>query len=236
MIFVSSETVRTGGIVRNPVGWTDLDDLDQIREWEENLKDAGVKAKLILRDSPTYKKKGRDCLLIPNDYLDEFLNLQYVAIVNEDYYRLLTVFQKENRVIKQELGLYEGQEDDITTHFWREKRGKLISLLKNGSYEENPESAVVQIANSLIEKIDLGRRTDLKLSSNQSEKLFQSDAYVGAGLAKHDEGIREAIQAAKSVTDERLSEFKACESPEDQAKFFQRYPWLMPTYKDLGIY
>lgn len=83
--------------------------------------------------------------------------------VSEEHIIVLTMMIREE--------LYRtrvGHTPETEKFFELEVRGKMIQLLKSGSWVDHPESLSLQNLNSRLEKIDLGRRSDLNFSSRQS--------------------------------------------------------------------
>jgi hypothetical protein len=114
------------------------------------------------RSRDSWKSKSLPILWVDADREDILQELESVE-VPEEYLAVLTM------MIRCELyGRNVGQTEGTEKFFRREIRGKLIQLLRLGAWIDEPESSTLRNLNARLEKIDLGRRSDLNFSSKQS--------------------------------------------------------------------
>ncbi len=92
-------------------------------------------------------------------------------------YLEFVVYQLKRRMHEQFVGA-DRVSSEASKYFEIKIRSKVIELLESGDWIESPEriedqgmSVALQKLNAAIEKIDLGRRSDLKFSSFQEENL-----------------------------------------------------------------
>lgn len=116
--------------------------------------------------------RGRDCWKsksLPMAWVREESShiLQEIEseAVSEDYLRVLT-FMLRREWFRAKSGR---DPDERESWFQQEIRGSLQRLLRSGTWVDSPFGPNVKKLNLKLEKIDLGRRSDLKFSSTQDE-------------------------------------------------------------------
>lgn len=195
MIYYSVEPTFTGNMPRFRIEWTSWSEVDLVRKMASRVSKP---SKLTIREGDVYKKRGFDALLVTEDDLKHLLILygEYLYAIPAVYAQLLSTIATENRV-RDQLGVRWSTEHE--SHYGHHKRSRLIRLLENGGWHDDDYSLGVQIANSMIRKIDLGRRSDLKLSRHQDPTKYQSEQYRVSGLKRWDnpEAKEEAARIAK---------------------------------------
>lgn len=155
-------TRNRGGMKRRPmlrmVGETIEEMLNVQRRWPES-----VVINWPPRGKDTHKSKSLPMLWIDADRRD-ILEALDSAEVDDNYLRLLTWFIREE-FYRTRCG---GMRPEVDRFFKTEIRGTLIRLLRDGSWVDHPENLGLKKLNARLEKIDLGRRSDLNFSSQQS--------------------------------------------------------------------
>ena len=149
------------------------------------------------------------------DILDEIKSVE----VSDEHLRVLTwELRREWYVMRSGVGI-----GDRETFFATEIRGNLIRLLRAGEWIDDPATESLKNLNSRLEKIDLGRRSDLKFSSDQS---FENEKYVSD---RYNRQFREADPEIQEYQDSELSdnerEYRDA-SPEKRAEILSFKPWL----------
>lgn len=165
MAYFHDKWVRNrGGLKRRPmrrlIGETVEEMQSVVRRWPE-----ATTITWPPRSHDSFKSKSLPMILVDADRTDILEELQS-AEVDENYLRVLTFMLRE-RIYGERLG----HTDETRKFFATEVRGNLIRLLKEGSWIDEPENLGLKNLNARLEKLDLGRRSDLNFSSNQSEIL-----------------------------------------------------------------
>ena len=110
--------------------------------------------------------------------------------VDENYLRVISFILRRDWY-SQKIGMTP----EVEKWFALEIRGNLARLLRAGSWVDEPENLGLKTLNGLLEKIDLGRRSDLKFSSYASPKVIQNydqdfvEDESGDLVLKHDTDI-----------------------------------------------
>jgi hypothetical protein len=115
------------------------------------------------RGRDSWKSKSLPIMWIDADREDVLAELESAEVPDEYLNVLLMMIREE---------LYRtrvGMTDEVEKFFVRETRGKLIQLLRMGAWIDQPENPGLKNLNARLEKIDLGRRSDLNFSSQQAE-------------------------------------------------------------------
>jgi hypothetical protein len=116
------------------------------------------------RGKEAYKSKSLPQLWIDADQRDLLMIVESTE-VDENYLRMVTWLLRED-FFNTKCAQYR---DEVSDRFFAtEIRGNLIRLLRMGSWVDSPSSLGLEKLNKRLEKIDLGRRSDLNFSSQQS--------------------------------------------------------------------
>lgn len=167
MSYYHSSVVRgfgglKGRLMRRVVGDT----------WEEMLTISRLNPETTVINCPptgvdSWKSRSLPTLKIDadqEDYLDEICS----AEVSEHHILVQTWRIREE--------IYASRHEvtpEIGRFFANGIRGSLRELLKAGAWIDKPENHGLQNLNKQLEKIDLGRRSDLKFSSNSQGDLLK---------------------------------------------------------------
>lgn len=114
------------------------------------------------RGHDSYRSKSLPHAKIPADRTD-ILEAVDSCPVDENYLKLISFILRED-IYRHRVG----HTPETEKWFQNEIRGKLILLLRMGSWVDEPENLGLKNLQQRLEKIDLGRRSDLKFSSRQS--------------------------------------------------------------------
>jgi hypothetical protein len=112
------------------------------------------------RGRDSYRSRSLPQIYVPADRMD-ILGALESCLVSPDYMPVLRMMLRE--AIYNEV---HGETEESRKFFQLEIRGKVIQLLRSGSWVDEPSSLSLKKLNSRIEKCDLGRRSDLNFSSN----------------------------------------------------------------------
>jgi hypothetical protein len=155
--FVKSKGGTKRRVMRLVLGETIDEILTVARRWPE-----ATTINLPPRTSDAWKSKSLPQLHVDADREDILQELDS-AEVSAEHVKVMT-FQLREDWFRSRCGRYMTEE--IEKFFRTEIRGKLILLLRAGAWVDEPENLGLQNWNKRIENYDLGRRSDLKFSSN----------------------------------------------------------------------
>lgn len=152
------------------------------------------------------KSRSLPMMWVDADRLDILEQIES-TMVSDDYIRVLTWF------IRQEFWEKHGVfSDEGRSFFELNVRGATIQLLRSGTWVDEPETLGLQKLNQRLEKIDLGRRSDLNFSSTQSE------------IMKYDQDQRiDKAESAKGVDFE--AQYRDG-TPEARKEILASRPWM----------
>lgn len=162
MAYFHSKWVRSrGGVKRRMMRRLTGETVEELMSVQRSYPDQ-VTINWPRRDKESYKSKSLPTLWIDEECGGILERLGSVEVPDE-YLNLLTW------MIRRQLYCDRvGMTPEIAHWFDLEIRGNLIKLLRSGSWVDRPESPSLENLNSRLEKIDLGRRSDLNFSSEQS--------------------------------------------------------------------
>ena len=147
--------------------------------------------------------------LVPYERTDILEKIDSTAVSDLHISVMSMILREEN------WGTRFGHTDSSRAYFTREIRGKTIQLLTRGAWIDEPSSLGLKKWNNRVENLDLGRRSDLKFSSTQSERL------------KYDADAKREDLGASSEED-WIYEYRNA-SPEKRKEIFQELmPWRKP--------
>ena len=101
-----------------------------------------------------------------------------------------------NMMLKKQYSAYSGKglTPEMEKHYNAEIRGKVIDLLRSGEWVDEPEHPDLEFLNQQLEKIDLGRRSDLKFSSTQSlESATISEKFATPVLLRQENALEKSL-------------------------------------------
>jgi hypothetical protein len=114
------------------------------------------------RTRDAYRSKSIPTLYVEHEHESEILEALDSVEVPETYISVLTMMIRE-QFFNEKCG---GPTPESAKFFEQEIRGKTILLLRAGDWIDEPSSLSLKNLNSRLEKLDLGRRSDLNFSSN----------------------------------------------------------------------
>lgn len=123
------------------------------------------------RGKECHKSKSLPMLWVDSERMDILEQIGSESVSEEHILVLTWMLRREWYETRSGIGMPE----DIARFFELEIRGNLIKLLRSGNWIDDPESQSLKNLNQRLEKIDLGRRSDLKFSSVQSETKYNPD-------------------------------------------------------------
>lgn len=218
--FVKSRGGRASKAMRRVCGETIEENLSVARRWPE-----ATMINWPPRGRDAYRSKSLPTLFVSADRQDILDEIESVE-VPEEYITVLTMMMRE-RFYNEKCG---GPTPESEKFFTTEIRGKIILLLRAGAWVDEPSSLSLKKLNNRIEKCDLGRRSDLKFSSNPIP-------LTKVGRA-HDKDFK--IEKDGTVVDRHPDtgpDFEAMYrdgSPEVRQDILTRRPWmrnqLVPLY------
>jgi hypothetical protein len=171
------------------------------------------------RGSDAYRSKSLPLLFVDADRQDILDELESVP-VPEEYITVLTMMTRE-RFFNEKCG---GPTEASSKFFAIEIRGKVIQLLRAGAWIDDPSSLSLKNLNNKIENCDLGRRSDLKFSSNP----IPLDR-----VQKYDQDLRHAKDDGRAddsnLDEEATPDFESMYrdgSTEQREEILRSRPWM----------
>lgn len=169
MVLFHSRTVRSvGGLkrrkARRVVGET----------FEEMLRVSGENPESCTinrppRDVESYKSRSLPMLWVDDHRRDLFEKYESEE-VSDDHIHVLTWMLRKKMYFD-----HFRWSKDVETFFTRGIRGAVVELLSRGSWVDDPETPGLTNFNKQVEKIDLGRRSDLNFNSRQNLDIMKYD-------------------------------------------------------------
>lgn len=158
--------------------------LEELRKAHATLVEKGIDCRLFLppRGKAILKSKVTPRLIIAERSVPRVVEMGAVKVPNEYIPILNWILKKEYYESYSGVGMTEIAEKK----FQHEIRAKRNILLRTQSWVDEPSDPALENLNQLIEKIDLGRRTDLQYSSHQDEEVFNNTIKFGKGKTKEE--------------------------------------------------
>ena len=201
MLFFSEKKSRVGGQERLVVGWTTEIDYIKLESWSKTL---GSLVTLSRRKGDIWKKRGRDIAYVEPVLKPRLEQELHCGEVNEQYFELLMIIGRENR-IKERSKLTKEQE----LYFKTQKTKTLSYMIRYRFWVDEPENLSIGTANGLFRKIDLGRRTDLNFSSDDTgEEKYSSNEYARRHMARSDPEKISRIDSLHEIASQLDSELE----------------------------
>jgi hypothetical protein len=149
-------------IIRNHEKKASQASFERISEFRDKI----IKTSLTLPDrgKDMYKSRTQIRVLVKRAH-SAFLDDQNITFVPRMYVPVLNLMLRKEYARRSGVGWT----DEVLAFFERETRGKIIDLLRSGQWVDEPETSDLENLNQQLKNFDLGRRSDLKWSSNQDE-------------------------------------------------------------------
>lgn len=155
--FPKSKGGKKRRVMRRVCGETIDEILSVARRWPE-----ATTINLPPRSADAWKSKSLPMLHVDVERRDILEELKS-AEVSQEHIRVMTMQLREDW-FRTRCERYMTKE--VERFFRNEVRGKVILLLRSGSWVDQPENLGLQNWNNRVEKLDLGRRSDLNFSSD----------------------------------------------------------------------
>lgn len=177
-IYYSDEVRLTGGSKQHECRVVVTDTPDELLGLYQHLKkenqNQGCSLIIPRRGLESYKSKTRPHILLREEKIDQVRSLGAIKIPSPYMEVIISLLKK--KFYEERSGIdYIG--DEVEHYFELKIRSKVIKLLESEEWIDDPEQIddeririSFQKLNAMIEKIDLGRRYDLKYSSFQDGK------------------------------------------------------------------
>lgn len=212
-IYYSTEIIKTGGKVQYPCRRVVTDEIDELMLVFRKLRTidkASVSLQVPPRGLPATKSKKLPFIQVRESLIDEVRSLGGVKI--PDAYLWVLIYQLKELFYRLD---EESQCEKGDQYFVRKIRSKVVELLVGkrcitgnfapGEWVDDPSDLedpevgrVIKTLNRRIEKIDLGRRSDLNFSSKQevdAEMKYERNKKVPSGPVEEDTMILKWISA-----------------------------------------